>query len=196
MKDKQIPLLNCILCGRTSNSTLKIVDNVPIYECKSCKLGFLNQNGTHTSPDYLYDFREYKKNTNKFRNRLLPLVDKIIDSQPSGEVLEIGPGYGLLSSLLLTKGNYNLTVVEPFLELHYLQNTKYEHFKMDLDTFLKTKSNKNYDLIILFDVIEHLQNPLTSLSQLNKKLNQNGVLIIQTPNYTSLMQYTVKHWSW
>lgn len=187
--------MKCILCGKTSKSILKIVDGVSIFECKSCKLGFLNRNDIHKSPDHLYDFKDYKKNTKKFRKRLLPLINKIVASKPSGEVLEIGPGYGLLSSLLVKKGNYSLTIVEPSLESHYLEKIKHKHFKADLDIFLIT-NNKKYDVVIMFDVIEHLQNPLVSLANIKNNLNQKGVFIIQTPNYNSLMQYCVKHWSW
>ena len=46
------------------------------------------------------------------------------------------------------------------------------------------------------DVIEHLENPLVNLKKLKLLLAPGGILIIQTPNYKSLMARICKDWAW
>ena len=39
------------------------------------------------------------------------------------------------------------------------------------------KESKNYDLIVMFDVMEHFDDPIKIIKSCNKKLNKDGVLI-------------------
>jgi ubiquinone biosynthesis O-methyltransferase len=45
---------------------------------------------------------------------------------------------------------------------------------------------QQFDLIILCDVLEHVQNPFSVLSQVKQLLKKNGILYISTPNRLSL----------
>mgnify|MGYP001610888926 CR=1 FL=1 len=175
---------------------MKVVDGVCIYECENCQLGFVDQKKIiKKNLDNLYQFKEYKKEEKMITGRLGQIIETIIKYKYSGSVLEIGSGHGLLSSLLLKKGNYTLDIVEPYLAPHYLLGKTFKHHKTELNNFLKG-NKKKYDLIIIFDVIEHLEDPFISLHKLKNTLKKGGVLVIQTPNYQSLMQYITKKWSW
>ncbi len=46
-----------------------------------------------------------------------------------------------------------------------------------------TKFKKNFDWIISFEVVEHLDNTQNYIHSLKKLLNQNGRMFIETPNY-------------
>ena len=175
---------------------LKIVARIPIYVCKKCKLGFVDQKKTvKINLDKLYRLREYKKQRNSISSRLNSVINDIVRRKPSGSVLEIGPGHGLLSSLLLRKGDYELDIVEQYLMPYYLSGRPLRHHKTKLDQFLKINKRK-FDLIIMFDVIEHLENPFSLLRKLRNTLKKEGILVIQTPNYLSLMRSMSKDWSW
>jgi SAM-dependent methyltransferase len=43
-------------------------------------------------------------------------------------------------------------------------------------------SDKSYDMVVLFEVLEHLDNPAEHIRDILKMLNPNGVLIIAVPN--------------
>lgn len=188
--------MKCTLCGRKTEKIMKVVDGVSIYECENCRLGFVNQKKiVKKNLDKLYRLNEYKKEEEMIVSRLNLIIDNIVKYISSGTVLEIGPGHGLLSSLLLKKGNFKLDVVEPYLNPHYLSGQPYKLHKIDLNRFLKT-NKKKFDLIVMFDVIEHLEDPFASLQNLKDILRKDGVLVIQTPNYQSLMQSMTKKWSW
>lgn len=188
--------MKCSLCGRKTEKIMKIIDRVSIYECENCRLGFVDQKKIiKKNLDKLYQLNEYKKEEKMIVGRLRPIIETITKYKNSGSVLEIGPGHGLLSSLLLKKGNYTLDIVEPYLTPHYLSGKTFKLHKTELNNFLKG-NKKKYDLIIMFDVIEHLGDPFTSLQKLKNILGKDGVLVLQTPNYQSLMQFMTKKWSW
>lgn len=175
---------------------MKVVDGVSIYECKNCRLGFVDQkNVIKMNLDNLYQLKEYKKEEKMIARRLRPIIETIIKYKNSGSVLEIGSGHGLLSSLLLKKGNYDLDVVEPYLTPHYLSGKTFKLHKTELNNFLKG-NKKKYDLIIMFDVVEHLEDPFMVLFKLKNILKKRGIFVLQTPNYQSLMRSMTKKWSW
>lgn len=173
-----------------------MIDGIEIFECENCQLASLNQNKIINSDyDHLYNFEAYKKQEGQIRERLNKLLSYITKSKNKGKVLEIGSGYGLLSSILYDKGDYEIQVLEPELEPYYLKNKQIIHHKLDIDRYLHG-SKESFDLIIMMDVIEHFEDPFLILSRLTKLLNKDGIMVIQTPNYKSLMQQTVKKWSW
>lgn len=188
--------MRCRFCGSSSLFTFKKVHGKEIVVCIDCEIGQL-KNGSESYKDfeYLYNFDEYKKNIHYFTQKLKCVVTSVLLTKKSGAILEIGPGFGLLSSLLLKKGKYTLDVVEPYLTPECLKSSKYTLNKSNLDQYLRV-NKKKFDIIIMMDVIEHLEDPFESLDKLRDLLNENGILVIQTPNYQSLMQYFVKEWSW
>ena len=109
-------------------------------------------------------------------------------------VLDVGAGFGLFSSILQNLGNFKLEIIEPRQILQF--NIKLEQ-KSHNTTFEKFNSkSKKYDLIILLDVIEHFKNPISNLKKARGMLKKNGILVIQTPNYKSLMAGICRDWAW
>jgi len=52
----------------------------------------------------------------------------------------------------------------------------------------KFNTDQQYDLIIMLNIIEHVQNPTAVLMQAKKLLNDHGRIIVKTPNWKSLDQ--------
>ena len=66
---------------------------------------------------------------------------------------------------------------------------------MNIYNFLKLI--KKFDIIFLFDVLEHLDDPDTILNICSKNLKQNGKLVLSTMNMGSIAQkLTGKHYPW
>ncbi|HEY4515503.1 MAG TPA: class I SAM-dependent methyltransferase [Candidatus Paceibacterota bacterium] len=55
--------------------------------------------------------------------------------------------------------------------------------------------NKQYDLITLWDVIEHVEEPEEIITQLAKLLSKNGKIVIQTPRFGVLAELLGENWS-
>jgi 2-polyprenyl-3-methyl-5-hydroxy-6-metoxy-1,4-benzoquinol methylase len=56
----------------------------------------------------------------------------------------------------------------------------------ELNFTLAENDTRKYDCIILGEVLEHCIDPKQTLSDLKKRLNENGCMIISTPNICSL----------
>lgn len=179
---------------------LKVVHGVQIYACPECGLGFVNANTPRRPTHEIYSFSDYDIRRTQFEKRYRRLISKIntiFKDKPNHKqvrVLEVGAGFGLLSKKLDNEG-YSVTALEPHLKSDYLYGTSVKHLQVPLSEYA-THTSHTYDCIILFDVIEHVDNLSDTLQEIRKLLAERGILIIQTPNYNSLMQYLSKDWSW
>jgi 2-polyprenyl-3-methyl-5-hydroxy-6-metoxy-1,4-benzoquinol methylase len=63
-----------------------------------------------------------------------------------------------------------------------LVDKKHVLFSQDIDTL---PINLKFDLVTMWDVIEHIKNGNMFLKKIKKKLNKGGILFMQTPNVTS-----------
>ena len=69
---------------------------------------------------------------------------------------------------------------------------KLKIFYADLTKKLKIPSG-NYRYILIFNVLEHLNNHNLSLKEMNRILKKNGTLIIGTPDFDSAMARLFKN---
>ena len=102
------------------------------------------------------------------------LVQIIKDNDKKNKmILEIGPSFERDLSLEFKEANLNT--------LDIVENKKLT-FKKDICILdeIKTISFK-YDAILLFEVLEHVNDPFTALKSLNYLLKTNGTLYISTP---------------
>ena len=54
--------------------------------------------------------------------------------------------------------------------------------------------DRAFDTLIMIDVIEHLHHPKDALKEMKRVLMNNGILILQTPNYPIKHLYDIKNW--
>lgn len=188
--------MKCIICKNNKSRVIKKINGIDIFECQSCSLGFIDQNQTkNLKAEKYYNFKEYKKEENRLRKRYDKLASVICNIKPNGRVLDVGGGFGLFSSILNKQGKYHITILEPVNDPFYTKNTKIKIVKKNLEEFIFSEKNK-FDIILMIDLIEHFKNPIRSLKLANNLLAKNGILVIQTPNYKSLMAKICKNWSW
>ena len=70
------------------------------------------------------------------------------------------------------------------------------------NTVIEDFEESNFDVITLWDVIEHVANIDSLLAHVKSKLSQNGLLLITTDNYDSLIVdiaktlYYIFNWKW
>ncbi|MEI7502221.1 MAG: class I SAM-dependent methyltransferase [Paludibacter sp.] len=102
-------------------------------------------------------------------------------------ILDVGPGHGFFSYIVRTNiPNYNSIDIVDISEASLLMTQrmigdvcpKTNYFNVDIFDYQPTKK---YDLIILGEVIEHLDNPKEILMKLSDLLSPNGVLWVTAP---------------
>jgi 2-polyprenyl-3-methyl-5-hydroxy-6-metoxy-1,4-benzoquinol methylase len=107
----------------------------------------------------------------------------------SGDVLEVGSGYGVNTKYLITENSKTWTFIEPDPKLA----SKIESFTNQISIekkvivgTIENVLNKKYDTIIYIDVLEHIENSKEELVKISKLLKPNGYLIILVPAFQFL----------
>ena len=102
----------------------------------------------------------------------------------AGSVLELGPGPGAMTRVLLARG-YRVTVVENDPEaLKVLQTLGVEVISANLDgaDWLNALVGRRFDVVLACDVLEHLRAPEDVLQRLSDCVAPMGRLVISVPN--------------
>ena len=111
-----------------------------------------------------------------------------IDSLPL-DILEIGSGTG--GNLIILNNYGNVTGVEmsstaiEFSKKRIGNNSNITIYQSDNIDWLLSE-NKRYDIICLFDVLEHIENDGDFLNSLKQLLNVNGKIVLTVPAYNFL----------
>lgn len=184
-------------CGVCCSKQLRLyttIDTVAIYRCVRCGCARVPPKTKRKSTEAIYSFSDYKSRQSQFEARYTHTVDIIKRFSKGKRVLEVGAGFGLLSSMLC-KAGYTVSVLEPNVPVEYVKKLPVRVYKQYLESFVNSNSQL-FDVIIMFDVLEHSDDPLLTVQMLKHLLAKNGIVVIQTPNYQSIMATLVKKWSW
>ena len=126
------------------------------------------------------------------RNHMIKtLVKSLVSSMAPGyKVLEIGCGNGnVLKALHHTCENGTVFGVDIFLEgLRYAKKRNIGNLIRGDIEHLPFKSK--FDLICLFDILEHLQNDEKILYRLRELLSDSGYILITVPAHPSMWSYS------
>jgi len=112
-------------------------------------------------------------------------IDLILACRPGGSLLEIGPGQGHL-----------MRVASSHFDVDGLEVS--EHATRDIEPELRMRINivdvehvalpeDRYDVVVAFNVLEHLASPATVLTKIARALRPEGVLIGSVPLNHSLV---------
>lgn len=156
------------------------------YRCTQCRYIFLNPVPADLGryyPTAYYDVPRSKDELVRTAERLqkwkLDLVQRFAKK---GRLLEVGPAYGLFSYLAKRAG-FNVTAIEMDSRCcQFLRETVGIHVVESADTVGQLKALPKFDVIVLWQVIEHLADPWAVLDAAAERLAPDGVLILDTPN--------------
>jgi SAM-dependent methyltransferase len=108
---------------------------------------------------------------------------KLADIQNGAKILDIGCKHAFLCDFLAKKGincdYHGIDISEKVIES--LKDKKGSFQVCDVMKGLPFDSNK-FDYIFCLEVLEHVENPTFLLTQFNRVLKNNGVLLLSTPN--------------
>lgn len=114
------------------------------------------------------------------------------------KILEIGPGYGFFINTLIKEGFSNIEAVDLIPELvdYLAKRYNIKVYNSDIMNFFRmNKLDNTYDVIVAFDVIEHLRKDeiLEILDYINKALKPNGLFIMRVPYGGSLAGLYIRY---
>jgi len=174
----------CKICaGPIEVKSRKTVDGLPMAECLNCGLLFVKdvsikqlRSDTDESLDEYYT--EISTEKSKF-NYCLNLIKSFLDHQnrkmAGQRLLDIGCGDGYFISLCQNLGidSYGYDISPAVVD--YAKRKGLKVFAA------LNKITDKFDIITMFDVLEHMENPRCELEDLAKLLKDNGLIFIETP---------------
>ena len=180
----------------TANTNMNQKPN--LYKCKSCKLVFSQYVNTKFE-NYYFDVNDelyieqisYKE---EYFRLFVSKIRKYINKD--SEVLEIGSYYGVLGSIIspIVKSYTGLELSK------HASDYAIKNYKLDIKNQSAEKLfniDKKYDVILMTDVIEHLDDPFKTIEMIQKNLTKNGFFIFSTINMDSLASKILRkkyHW--
>jgi len=197
--------VDCKLCGiditkfmfhvTDRNSREKRVFN--LVKCKTCGLAYLNPRPNKEEINEYYPPRYHSRAQKEivdiektiiwgipWREAMQKKAKPILRYKREGRILDIGCGDGSLLMFLKRLGweTYGIDFHEG--------SSRYAREVLGLDVLFGRLEEVSYpedffDIIILFHVLEHLSDPLETLERIRPLLKEDGVLLIEVPNFAS-----------
>jgi 2-polyprenyl-3-methyl-5-hydroxy-6-metoxy-1,4-benzoquinol methylase len=134
----------------------------------------------------IYDPQKYAKERLQVRDyaRTRAMLNRLYPDR--GKLLEIGSSLGFLLAEF-KKDGWDVLGLEP--NAFCCRYTKETHGIEAVNGILEEAAlaEGSLDVVLLNHVIEHMDNPLSTLREINRVLKPNGHLVVETPRYDTLM---------
>ena len=187
------PLLVCPACGRPTAHLLRFrVNRCSILQCEECGLGRTETAEFDPAAYYTEDYfsgrhtdgyADYLGAEPVLRREFARGVEFIRRYRPEGKLLELGCAYGFF--LMEAARHFDVTGIE-------LAEEAAEHCRRAGLNVMQGAADEaglakvgHADVIVLFDVIEHLPDPRQTLALCYQHLNPGGVIVITTGDFGS-----------
>lgn len=197
--------ISCHYCSSSHTKMYLPVDGVyALYICTACSLVF-----THPRPrlaaighvnDQKYDSDDekesrlamYEKEYTRAKNHVLEIQKYVV----SGTLLDIGCSYGICVKAANDLG-FDASGIEPARHAAaYAKKVLHVHVFQTTIQKAHIKSN-SFDVITLYDVLEHIPDIKSFLKEIRRILKPNGLLVVQSPNIESFAARILKtRWNW
>lgn len=179
---------SCYLCNCSRSVILFTLKEYIFCRCVCCGLVYLWPQPTNLGNTYNIGYYRDRSvlmitNTNRFiYEGHLKQLESLVPSQHR-RLLDIGCGAGCFMDMARSRG-WNVEGIDISVEVAQYAREHY-HLNIHLGD-LQQLPKQTYDVITLWDVLEHLPKPLEQLSQAYQLLKPNGILAISTPNIAGI----------
>jgi len=203
----------CYLCESTESQLLFSGDRFdnPIknYVCKQCGFVSILPRPTHKELTEYYQKGEFSKegrnlskpndakiaHSEKYAFDRINILNKVLLDKPHpSKVLEIGCGIGSFLYYCRAQGS-EVIGIEP--DLNFAQSGN-EMYAIDIrtDTIEDFETDKKFNLISTFHVIEHVIDPNAFLAKIHSLLEDDGLLFVECPSIDRMYGKEVKDFFW
>ncbi len=205
--DHYLEKVACPLCKSDSYKKLYPDSYRRIVRCNKCHLIYTNPRLKKIHLKHLYS-QEYFQNTNSshfgYENYLddeekivktfakrMSAIEREFGRGKKGNILDIGCATGFFLKAAKDAG----WQVEGVEISEFAANYAKNHFKFKVycEDFLDIKISEKFDVITMWDVIEHFYNPQAAIEKANKLLKPGGLLVLSTPDVASLPAKITRH---
>jgi len=203
-------ILQCLFCSSKLNYKEFAVNTEILTFCEKCQIGYTRAKKNRSiqekevmrfyGEDYIKHYLTREKELRKQFDRGIEILKKYFRE---ASILDIGCGIGFFLRLLeedtRENGNtWHLYGIEPNKDL-FRYSKKFCRKSRIVNRLIEETELKPFffNCVTFWDVLEHIPNPLQALKEVNRILKNDGIVIVQAPNYKSLMAYLTKEkWDW
>ncbi len=190
----------CRLCGsddvsvvfqgdiRSGGAHTASDEKAKVYRCHACSVEFLTTDVELEDSEY-WDKKEdsfsKEKIYEKYDGEQLKWLERIgLNTFRDKVVLDFGCGHGTFLDLVSTISKKTFGVEkDKDLFLEFYEDKPYEIFETLADI-----EDDSIDLLVSFDVIEHLSKPIDVLSEIHRVLKKEAVIYIGVPNQNDFLK--------
>lgn len=190
--------MNCNICMSDKCKHFLNAKGFNFFKCQNCNYVFINPLPTDEEISLIYRLEYFDKGkyiddfaTKMEYKRRIGLIQNIaFETKPS--ILDFGCASG--DFVNFTKSNYDITGIDFSDDAILLAKTKYPDLKSQFLYFNELQNlDRTFDIIVLWDVLEHVKSPLETLEYLKKFLKTGGAIIISTPNIGAIVPKIFKN---
>ncbi|MEW6609555.1 MAG: class I SAM-dependent methyltransferase [bacterium] len=182
---------DCILCGANSfkETIYSNINNCKVLQCSECSLVFTEIGKEFSSTEamntiYYGDIKGYLRRRREFIHRFRNFLRRIEKFKNKGRILDIGCCVGFFLHVAQKMGWDCVGVELATTSANYakdefklnVMNKKLEEIKFP---------DKHFDVITMWDVLEHIPDPVNGLNEVYRILKDDGLLVVQVPNIKS-----------
>ena len=172
-------------------------ESFDIHECEACGFVFTHNFPDEKEIDRYYESPAYISHSNTSKglvNSVYHLVRKImlqkkarkveqLTGHKSGRLLDYGAGTGHFARIMKSRG-WNVAAIEKNGKARELALREFG-FEMQPVEALKAIKDKELDVVTMWHVMEHIQEPDNMWRELHRILADSGIAIIAVPNSAS-----------
>lgn len=172
--------MHCVICQSENLTEKKKHQAYTLEDCSSCGAQFWWPL-KHPGEEY-YETSVFRRGRLQWRQRMFlkhPPITK-------GRVLDIGCGLGNFLEAVHKKypeiEPWGIDIAENHVDF-IKKNCGIEHvYAADLKDFLKRTDLPKFDVVTMFELIEHVESPNELLQDIKKLLAPGGYVVVSTPN--------------
>jgi 2-polyprenyl-3-methyl-5-hydroxy-6-metoxy-1,4-benzoquinol methylase len=190
--------VNCPLCDQNDYKRKYHIDSWTIVKCKHCDFAYVNPRlqkkeilkiykdnyFDNTTVGYFH-YKENKELRQKNFQKWIGDATNFVIPGENSNALDIGCAAGYCLEVFKTRR------WKPFgieLNTEYAVQLQQNGYKIYNSPFLDIRFEETYNIITLFDVVEHLTDLQAHFIKLHSILDNNGIIILITPDYNSLQR--------
>lgn len=184
----------CILCGADRFQIILIKDRWHYRECGHCRLVALHPRPTIQTLMHNYDayLPEDDPAISQWEKLVKPVINVSAEliatrSQSSGRLLDVGCGYGFFMERMRRAGwSVEGIEVSP-------TGRRYAHQRWGFNVHAQPLEeldlpHNHYDVVTLFYVIEHVDDPIQVLNNVKRVLKPGGLIVLRWPHTTPIVK--------
>jgi len=177
-------MVSCRVCSSSPSTAYLSGRGYVVVRCDSCGLFYVNPQPGVKELEHIYaafdQGDQWRKGEEAFNRAVRQVVLRFMKG---GSAMDVGSGSGNFLRCLRESG-FRVFGVEPSeTGSAYAQSVHgIETFNGTVEAFLASRPNRDFDLVSILNVLEHLKEPAPVLLQLRQLLRSGGILVVVVPD--------------